>query len=69
MDPNSVGAMLYDPPEKDGSSRDIMASSLRKVLGSQYNTAIGVHFDRMDREEFKGSIDSAWNWLDGKSLK
>ena len=69
MDPNSLGAMLYNPPEKDGSSRNLMAESLRKVLGFKYNTAVGVHFDRMNREDFSGSIDAAWNWLDGNGLK
>ena len=69
MDPSSLGALAYDPPAKDGSNRKQMADSLRKVLGSQYNTAVGVHFKSMNRDEFKGSIDAAWNWLDGKSLK
>ena len=69
MDPYSLGAMLYNQPKKDGSSRNAMAASLRKVLGLQYTTAVGVHFDRMNREEFKCSIDAAWNWLDGEDLK
>ena len=69
MDPNSLGAMVYDPPAKDGSSRSLMATSLRNVLNLEYETALGVHFGKMTKDEFKNSIDSAWNWLDGKSLK
>ena len=69
MDPASLGALMYEPPAKDGSSRTTMAASLRNVLSLQYDTAIGVHFDKMTKDEFKNSINSAWNWLDGKSLK
>ena len=32
MDPNSFGAMSYDQPASDGSSCDVMAKSLRKIL-------------------------------------
>ena len=69
MDPESLGAMTYSPPAKDGSSSRIMADSLRKVLEKDYKVAVGVHFDIMTRNEFQGSIDSAWNWLDGEPLK
>ena len=69
MDPYSLGALTYDQPAKDGSSRKTMAASLRNVLSLQYDTALGVHFEKMTRSEFQNSIDSAWNWLDGKSLK
>ena len=69
MDPNSVGVMLYEQPAKDGSSCTKMAKSLRKALSQEYNQAVGTHFNGMSRDEFQGSIDSAWNWLDGKSLK
>ena len=68
MDPDSIGAMLYDPPIKDGSSCREMAESLRKVLKFPFNIAVGVHFDQMDRDTFSKSLDAAWNWLDGKSL-
>ena len=69
MDPNSLGVMLYEQPAKDGSSCTKMAKSLRKALSQEYNQAVGTHFNGMSRDEFQGSIDSAWNWLDGKSLK
>ena len=69
MDPGSLGALMYEPPAKDGSTRKTMAASLRNVLNLQYDTALGVHFDKMTKDEFQNSINSAWNWLDGKSLK
>ena len=69
MDPGSLGALMYEQPAKDGSTRNTMANSLRNVLSLQYDTAIGVHFDKMTKDEFQNSINSAWNWLDGKSLK
>ena len=68
MDPDSLGAMLYDPPVKDGSSCKEMAMSFRKILKLPFNIAVGVHFDQMDRDKFSKSLDVAWNWLDGKSL-
>ena len=69
MDPESLGASSYNLPSKDGSSSKMMAASLRKVLQKDYKVAVGVNFDIMTRDEFQGSIDSAWNWLDGKPLK
>jgi len=68
MDPQSFGGLGYDQAAEDGSSCRDMAASLRNILGKQYNIAIGVHFNRMTREEFRNSIDAAWNWLDGKPL-
>ena len=67
MDSDGVGAMLYNPPI-NGSSCKEMAISLRKVLKHPFNIAVGVHFNQLDREKFLKSLDSAWNWLDGKSL-
>ena len=68
MDPDSFGAMAYDPPVKDGSSCKEMAMSFRKILKLPFKIAVGVHFDQMDRDNFSKSLDAAWNWLDGKSL-
>ena len=45
-----------------------MATSLRKVLALPFNRAAGVHFNKMDADKFRKSIDAAWNWLDGKPL-
>jgi hypothetical protein len=66
MDPNGLGAMLYEPP--NATSRERMASSLRKVLAQQYDSVIGVHFHNMTREDFNKSVNLNWNWLDGKPL-
>ena len=69
MDPMSLGAMCYDQPKADGSDRKLMAESLRHVLKQPFTMAAGVHFQTMTREDFIGSVDKAWNWLDdGKSL-
>ena len=65
----SLGAMCYDQPKADGSDRKLMAESLRHVLKQPFTMAAGVHFQTMTREDFIGSVDKAWNWLDdGKSL-
>jgi len=58
--------MLYEPP--NATSRERMASSLRKVLAQQYDSVIGVHFHNMTREDFNKSVNLNWNWLDGKPL-
>ena len=68
MDAKSFGAMAYNLPEADGSSCTKMAASLRKVLGKEFNFAVGVHLAKMSGDDFRKSIDAAWNWLDGKSL-
>ena len=31
-------------------------------------SATGVHFDKMDGDKFRKSINASWNWLDGKPL-
>ena len=69
MDPNSLSAMMYQPPASDGSDRRKMAASIRKILGQQYEFAIGTHFHKMTREDFDSTVDACWNWLDGKPLK
>ena len=69
MDPESLGALGYNIPCKDGSSHKAMAHSLRELLKQEYKIAIGVHFNGMPREDFRNSVDMAWNWLDQKSLK
>ena len=68
MDPESLGALGYNIPCKDGSSHKAMAHSLRELLKQEYKIAIGVHFNGMPREDFRNSVDMAWNWLDQKSL-
>ena len=68
MDPNSLGAMMYDQPAWDGSSCKKMADSLRVVLKAPFESANGVHFDQLDREAYVSGIDKNWNWLDGKPL-
>jgi len=69
MDPQSMGFMTCPPcPAPDGSSCLTMASSLRTILDQDYDLAVGVHINPMDRDKFRSSMDSCWNWLDGKSL-
>jgi len=68
MDPSLLWSLMLTPPNPDGSSSAEMANSLRRVLALPFDTAVGVHFDQMDAEAFRGGIDANWNWLDGKSL-
>jgi len=68
MDPKSLGAMSYEMPAPDGSSCNIMANSLRKLLNLEFESAIGPHIQIQTRENFRKNIDAAWNWLDGKPL-
>jgi len=68
MDPNGMGAMGLDSPAKDGSSCLAMAESLRSAMDLDFDSAAGVHFDPMTREEFRAAINCSWKWLDGKSL-
>lgn len=68
MDHNGLGRMGWEQPAKDGSTCRLMAASLREALQMDFTSAIGVHFDFMDREDFRKTIDANWNWLDGKSL-
>ena len=66
MDPQSFGMLGYD--QADGSSCGLMANSLRKVMRLQYNTVVGVHFDKMSKEDFNNTINASWKWLDGHNL-
>ena len=68
MDPNSLGAMMYDHPAWDGSSCDKMAGSLREVIQAPFEYANGVHFNQLSKEAYVDGLDKNWNWLDGKSL-
>ena len=69
MDPNSLGIMLYDTPNFDGSSCKTMANSLRELVKAPFEFANGVHFEQMDRDAYIDAIDKNWNWLDGQTLK
>ena len=40
----------------------------RAAMLLEFDAAVGVHFDHMAREDFRKTIDSNWNWLDGRSL-
>ena len=69
MDPNSMGILLHDQPRWDGTSCEIMADSLRRVIKAKFEFVHGVHFDQqLEREVYVSSLDVSWNWLDGKSL-
>ena len=68
MDPASLGAMNYDQPEQDGSSRSAMAASLRGIIAMKFNTAMGVHCGKMSADTFRRDLDANWSWLDGMSL-
>lgn len=68
MDPKSFGPMAYTPPNPDGSDLTKMATSLRNVLAKPFSTAVGVHINKMSGDDFRKSMDAAWNWLDGKPL-
>jgi len=68
MDPSLLWPLMLTPPNPDGSSSAEMAKSLRHVLSLPFETAVGVHFDPMEGEAFRGGIDANWNWLDGQSL-
>ena len=67
-DPKSFGPMNYSPPNPDGSDLTKMATSLRNVLAKPFSTAVGVHINKMSGDDFRKSMDAAWNWLDGKPL-
>lgn len=68
MDQTGMGRMMYEQPAKDGSSCTAMAAALRAALSLEWDFAMGVHFKRMDREDYRKTVDANWNWLDGKSL-
>ena len=68
MDHTGMGRMAWESPARDGSTCVTMADSLRQVLALDFREVLGVHVDRMEREEFRKSVDATWNWLDDKSL-
>ena len=68
MDPKGLGAMNYQQPAPDGSTCNLMAESLRKLLRLDFHLTYCVHSGKSSRENFRKSIDANWNWLDGKSL-
>ena len=68
MDPTCMWPFQLTPPNDDGSSCDEMADSLRAALNQEFDQAVGVHFNVMDGNDFRKSIDADWNWLDGKTL-
>jgi len=68
MDPNALGSLMITPPKKDGSTCKELARSLRKILALNFDRVIGVHASIIETEDFKKSVNSSWNWLDGASL-
>jgi len=69
MDPaGSMSSISYPSPNRDGSSCIELAGFLRKINKLQINQVACVHSHLQSSEDFKKSIDCAWNWLDGKSL-
>ena len=68
MDPAGLGAMNYDQPAADGSSCKLMAESLRRMLQLDFQLAYDVHSGRIEREDFRKTINANWCWLDGESL-
>jgi len=65
---SGTGPMLYTPPSTDGSNPALLAASLRTNLRLAFDSAMGVHFDHMEREQFRQTINLNWSWLDGRSL-
>jgi hypothetical protein len=45
-----------------------MNGPFRNVLAKPFSTAVGVHINKMSGDDFRKSMDAAWNWLDGKPL-
>ena len=69
MDPNSLlSLMTLDQPAYDGSSCQLMANSLRKLIKLDFDFAVGTHITLQSKEDFCKNIDASWNWLDGKTL-
>ena len=69
MDPDSMGATMWEMPASDGSSLRQMAESLRKMLLMDFEIACEVHSGaNMEREEFRRDIQANWGWLDGGAL-
>lgn len=69
MDPTCpLSSFALDPPKADGSSCRDMARSLRLALAQDFDKAVGVHINTMDRQNFRESIEKNWSWLDGLTL-
>jgi len=66
MDPSNLWHSLVF---SSGSSCTKMAESLRKILKLQFTQAADVHSDLLvSAQDFKKTINVAWNWLDERSL-
>ena len=69
MNPDSMGATMWELPARDGSTLKQMAESLRKMLAMEFKTAFDVHCAaKMEKEEFRRDIEANWGWLDGGAL-
>lgn len=69
MDPTCpLSCFAYEPPKADGSSSRDMARSLRLALAQDFDKAVGVHTNVMDRKRFRESIQLNWGWLDERTL-
>ena len=69
MDPDSIGATMWEMPASDGSSLRQMAESLRKMLGMDFEMALDIHCGaKMERDEFRRDIEANWGWLDEGAL-
>jgi len=69
MDPaGSMSCISYPSPKRDGSSCIELARFLRKLTKLQIHQVASVHSHLQTGDDFKRSIDAAWNWLDERSL-
>ena len=69
MDPaGSMSCISYPSPNRDGTSCIELARFLRKIIKVQFHQVASVHSHVQTSEDFKKSIDAAWNWLDDRSL-
>ena len=69
MDPTSAGSRFFWPrPANDGSSCTDMAKSLRDVLNADYKSVVSVNWGIISGEDFKNSVNKAWEWLDESTL-
>ena len=69
MDPTSTMSLIsYPSPAADGSSCKKLAIFLREILKLEFKQVACVHSHLQSADDFRKSIDAAWNWLDNKSL-
>ena len=69
MDPTSTMSLIsYPSPAPDGSSCKKLAIFLREILKLEFQQVACVHSHLQSADDFRKSIDAAWNWLDNKSL-